>query len=294
MFFGDPSGVIERYGEYHTYPVGSMDSKDDTEGASKIYSTFPSPQEIFDRATVGLSNLVSPHILNIIDDPMYMQSILSSTISAFEMTHSTSLSPRYCTESIDNTYIQRHKNNYMYNITRYWPVTHIESFSWVYAHGETTEPTYQFQIPPRWVALKDNTIQVIPDFGFMSMYFGMTGSGTPMNQRLPIMNINNNMIQPKSWVVKYKYGFEDGRLPSALVELIVLQCIVAILEEMAAILLPTNSVTTSIDSVSQSASTPGHDLLLKKAELLRKRAKEMEKAVFSGHSTSIAIDFIGL
>ena len=282
--------VTDQYGEYHTYPIGSKDSESDLEGAHKIYSSIPSPQEIFQRATFGLRQLVSEELLDELNDPVYLTQILSSVIVDFEQKHSTSLSPRFVKETVDGTYIKKNTDNCMYTRLTYKPVTHIEGLWWNFPHGESSQPTFQYMIPPQWVALKDNKINVVPDFGFVPNSAG----GYHLNiQRYPILrNLNRRNFNPSEWTIKYRYGYDHDKIPSTLAEIITLRAISAILDEMASVLIPISSMSTSIDSVSQSAATPGQDILLAKSERIKLRANELERNILNSEGNTIIIDYI--
>lgn len=282
--------VTDQYGEYHTYPVGSKDTEHDLEGAHKIYSSMPSPQEIFQRATFGLKYLITEELLEELNDPIYLTQVLSSVIVEFEQKHSTSLSPRFVKETVDGTTIKRNTDNCMYTRLTYRPVTHIEGLWWCFPHGESSRPTFQYMIPPQWIALKENKINVVPDFGFVP---NSSGGFNYNMKRYPILrNLSRRTFNPSEWIVRYKYGYEHDKIPSTLVEIVTLKTIAAIFDEMASVLIPISSMTTSIDSVSQSAATPGQDILLQKAQRMKDRADELERNMLNGEGNTITIDFI--
>lgn len=283
------NGVVGQYGKYQTYPVGSQE--DDLEGAYKIFSTLSSPNDVFQRAVVGLNRIVGVDILNDINNPRYLERIVASVYTTFEQVFSTSLSPRLVKETFDGTPTRKESSNCWYTKLSFWPVTHIEAVLVAFPHGESTNPTFQYVIPPHWVALKDGVISIVPDFGF----FPNAITGMVLNGRsYPIFkNFRNTIFNPSEFIVQYKYGFSYDQIPANLAEYLDLKCMSAIIREMAAVLLPTNSVTTSIDAVSQSASTKGSDLLLQKADMLDARANEIEKAITGSHASSISLSFIG-
>lgn len=282
--------VVSQYGEYHTYPVGSQTEEDDTEGAHKIFAPMPTPNSIYRRATVGLSSLVSGNILEELNDIEYLTQKLTTVITAFEMKHSTSLSPRFVKETIDGTHTRRTGDNCLYTRLTYGPTTHIEGLWWTFPHAESNNPNFRWMIPPQWIALRDNQINVLPDFGVF--YGSSTGINHYVRQFPILRNLNRRVFNPSEWYIKYRYGYSYDKIPAPLVELITLRCIASILEEMAGVILPVSGMSTQIDGVSQSVNTAGKDILLQKAELINKQANELEQNVMSSTGDNIVIDFI--
>lgn len=287
-WYGNLSGGVEgQYGEYHTYPVGSTEN--DIEGATKLYSNFSSPQQIFRRATFGLSRMVGQDILDELNSPEYLERVISTVHGQFEQKHNTSLMPRYVKQTLDSDSSTRNYGNASYMRLDFWPATHIELVQVAYPHGESTDPTFTYAIPPWWVALKENYIHIVPDFGFIPYSI----DGRPATEHYPILMLFQNRVRnPSQWIVKYRYGFPVGKVPTTLVECLDLRCIVDILREVASVMFPNTSITTSIDSVSQSASTPGPDLLLKKADELERKADELESSLVGSHGSNITLEFI--
>src|SRR5690606_28339741 len=129
-------------------------------------------------------------------------------------------------------------------------------------------------IPKPWVALRRNRVNVIAAYGAVSVQAGDTSVATAGGIFSYITGFGRGAYQPAMIEVSYIAGFENDKLPASVWDLIVTLAALRFLTDIAAPLFPTNSVTVTIDAVSQSASLPGPQLLIQKIDALKEQYQQ--------------------
>lgn len=148
-----------------------------------------------------------------------------------------------------------HFNEYTdwgFMMLNYYPVLRVQKIEMIYFRDETGEPDVIQEIPNNWIRLESDSgiIRLIPNARFpASLQVGATGSYFPEVLR-------TNMV-PNLWRVTYDYGFEDGKIPTLMNQ------VIGMLAASSALVVGGNLVlgagiagsSISLDSLSQSIQT---------------------------------------
>lgn len=278
-------GVEKYFGEYHQYPVGSIDEQGDTEGAIKRYKPLPTPYEVRQKAFKGLQHYVAGEILDTFDND-YFEDILTSEIVAFEQKHSTSISGTYKHEVFDWRKQIIEGRNHMGLILSHWPAIAVEALNVHFPHALTTDKYYDWKYPPNWVVLNQNQIHINTDFRLVSLQ--QSGLHYPFF----LKHILNKQFVPNRISVDYKYGFDQDKLPATLHQLLLISAAKTALEEAGPMLLTTTSTSVTTFGVTQSASTPGFKLVQSIIDSYDARIKRLENDLLAAYGKTISLNFV--
>lgn len=286
---GDYSG-LEAYNDLHHYPVGARDRDASTggmEGAHKRFVPFPDVQSVRKIACFGLQRLSPEGYAEITDE--LIEYHLTAACSELELQHSLLLSPTECYQSVD--YIEgMFTQNFCGVPLPVWPATHILDISLKYSHTMNSTPVQQVFIPPSWVALYRNKVNVIADFGAIHVTRNASDGTGPM---ATILGYLRGPYRPLCLEIRYRAGFEVDKMPACLAAWITTLASIRLLSEIGPILFPYSSVAVGIDSVSQTASLPGPMFLLRRIEQLNLTEKKQRNAVKAHFGRNINLVFVG-
>lgn len=256
--------MAQDYGQiYYTYPI--LSAQGSFEGAQKRFKSMPTPADVYARALSGLPKIFP--MTNELITPEYATEFLESAMSDIEMETSLNLTPVDEFQPFDFIDGLVTANYTGLKLSRY-PATKVIAISWKLPHAVTATPYTTYSVPPSWVSLVRNNVNIVASYGSVAvmndnsnvnLYGGLFGIG----------NIGNGAWRPAAIEVQYTAGFPNDQLPVTVWEMIVVLAAKQMLENILAPLFPTNSVSVSIDAVAQSASIPIAQLLGAKIDYLQ-------------------------
>lgn len=282
--------------KHYEYPIMSQDDWSTGggvgfEGAQKRFSTFPDPREVLEYTLLGLPKIFP--LTGEVITPDHMRPFLDSAINEIEMDMGMDLSPVERDQSFD--YID---GMFTANATglklEAWPAVKIIEMQLRFPHTQTQAFYQTYSIPPSWIALRRNRINVLAAYGAVSV--NNRGEGTTASAAgvfSYITGFARGAYQPAMISVRYVSGFTPDRLPNIIVDLIKTQAALRFLSDAFAPMFPTNSVSVSIDGVSQSAQSQMNQLLMKRVEMLEKKKEQQKSAVIKTFGRTIKMTFIG-
>ena len=136
---------------------------------------------------------------------------------------------------------------------------------------------------------QEGVVQLVPATGttlggfVLSIFFGV---------QFHAMRLANILDYPGSIRIAYEAGFENDKVPALLVALIETIAAIRILSSLGPILFPHNSVSVSIDGVSQGSSNPGPQYLRTRIEELQKQKEEQMSAAAGYYQRKFLIDYL--
>ena len=299
--------TVASYGrQYHTYPVFTVEDGLSFEGALKRFKTMPTPDDVFKKAMLGLPKNLT--MTNEILTPDDCASHLESAITEIEMSTCMNLSPVDHFQSF--SYIEgMFEANFMGNKLERWPATKVNRLMLKFPHTQTIAvipgddtinlPTgaphaYQtYTIPSGWVALIRNRINVVAAFGAVTVTTDQTAVDNAGGIFSYITGFGRGAYQPAMIECWYTAGFEPDKLPSTVYDLIVTLACVRFLEDIFPTLVPYQSVSVTIDGVSQSANINLPSLIMKRIEFLQAQYAKKIAAINQNFGRTIRLAFIG-
>jgi hypothetical protein len=293
--------------QYNTYPVFTGDDGLSYEGATKRFKTMPTPEDVFRKAMLGLpKRLPMSNEILVPDDAI---PFLEAAITEIEMSMNMNITPVDHYQSFD--YIDgMFESNFFGMKMERWPTTKVNYIQLKFPHTQTlsvvpgqdpiqnvppnTPRAYQtYTIPPGWVALRRNKVNVVAAFGAVSVH---TDTGAIANAGgifSYITGFGRGSYQPAMIEVSYTAGFEPDKLPSTVYDLIVTLASLRMLEDLFPVLLPYNSVSVSIDGVSQNASINLAQMIMKRIDLLKEQYELKKAAINANFGKTIKLSFLG-
>lgn len=148
-----------------------------------------------------------------------------------------------------------HFNEYTdwgFMMLNYYPVLRVQKIEMIYFRDVDGTPDVIQELPNNWIRLESDSgiIRLIPNARFpASLQVGSTGSYFPEVLR-------TNMV-PNLWRITYDYGFEDGKIPTLMNQVIGLLASIQALNIGGDLVVAAGIASTSIslDSLSQSINT---------------------------------------
>lgn len=281
--------MTQDYGvQYNTYPVFSKD--DGFEPAVKRHTPMPTPRDVYDYALMGL-----PKTFPLTKEPITVDMVtpfLNNAITQIEMDTGMSLSPVYYDQAFD--YIDgSFEANFSGFKLQQWPATEIVSMQLKFPHVTARNPYQTYTIPPAWVSLRRNRVNVIAAFGAVSIQTDNSNVATAGGIFSYITGFARGAYQPAIVEIKYKAGWDSDKMPTTVSDLIKNKAALYFLQDIAALLFPVAGVSVGIDGVSQSASMPGPSLLVQRIQDLTTRVEKQKNAIAKVMGRTIKMSFIG-
>lgn len=280
-------------GEYvdpwNTYPIYSRDES--FEGAVKRYTHLPTPTDLINFALKGM-----PKVYPLTKEPITQEDVegyLTSAFTEIEMGMGIDLSPveRFFTADYVSDMFEV---NYAGVRLPHFPATQINKYSLKFSHAATSTPFLEYVIPPGWIALKNNKVNIAAATGTVQV---RQGGGTEALSALGIFSFINGFArgsyQPQVIEIQYMSGFANDKVPAVVADLVKTVAAIRMLSDLGPLLFPFSSTSVQIDGVSQSAGLPGPRLLEAKVQALREKRAELESAIRSHFGRSINWSFIG-
>lgn len=272
----------------NVYPVFCEEMS--IEGAFKRFSQFPGPAEVYQLALFGL-----PKVAPLTGEPITQDMAapyLESAVTELEMALGCTISAttRYHSDDhIDGLF----ERNFMGIRLQSWPATEIVSVQLKYPHTNTTSVYQRYTIPPNWVYLRKNKMNIVAAVGAVTVSTDNSAMVSAGGLFTYITGFGRGAYQPGTIEIVYKAGFEHDKLPSSVADLIKTWAAHRFLVDMMPILFPTSGVTDSIDGVSQSVSYNIHTTLANRIEMLEKKKQELSAALVKQFSKTLKTTFIG-
>lgn len=134
-----------------------------------------------------------------------------------------------------------------------------------------------FIVPPEWIdtgALASGArIQIIP----LLVALGISGTGvvqaTTAGAAVFLSLFSNRTYIPNFWQVKYISGFNEGRIPTIVNDLIGTIAAIQVLSSLAATFARTTSAALGVDGLSQSVGMPGPQIFMLRIQELEEQKK---------------------
>jgi hypothetical protein len=273
---------------YNTYPVFSAD--DGFEPSTKRLSGVPQPRDVFEYALMGL-----PKVFPLTNEPItpeHVRPFLESAIVEIEMSLGFNITPVQHWQSFDYIDGMFEANFHGLKLER-WPATKVVSVQLKFPHTQVTNPYQTYTIPSGWVSLRRNRINVIAAYGAVSVQTDSTNVVSAGGIFSYITGFARGAYQPAVIEVSYAAGFENDRVPTVVSDLIKTWAAWRFLTDILPIMFPYSSVSTGIDSVSQSASIITPQLLSTRAQELEKKKEQLSTALTKVFGRTIKMTTIG-
>jgi hypothetical protein len=292
--------------QYHTYPVFTSEDGLSFEGAQKRFRSMPTPEEVFRFSLLGLPKTLT--LTNEVLIPEDCSIFLENAITEIEMSTSMNITPvdhYQSTDFVDGMF----ESNFLGTKLDRWPATKINSLQLKYPHTQTVstppgtqapnpEPgvnrAYQtYTIPSGWIALRRNRFNVVAAFGAVTVNTDNSAIAQAGGIFSYITGFGRGAYQPAMIECWYTAGFEPDKLPNSVHDLIVTLASIRFLEQIFPTLVPYQSVTVSIDGVSQSANINLPQLIMKRIEMLKEQYERKLIAINKVFGKTLKMAFIG-
>lgn len=270
----DPQGI---------YPVWAKDGEDVT-GHFERYSELPTPTDMKDRALFGIP-LKSQLTGQEVSDSM-IKHYIDSAISELEHELDLYITPVTFEEKHD---YKKHEFTWNYN---YLKLNHpnvicIEKVELSFSNG-SEQGFVDFPLEHVHLMPQEGVMQLVPAFGTSLSGFLLSAFSGTQFHALRAIGLNEF---PGGVRVKYQAGFEEGKVPMAIIELIENMAAYKLLTFVGPTLFPYNSVGVSIDGTSQSVSTPGPQFLAQRIKDLEGIINQSKDAVKGYYQRKFNIDY---
>lgn len=249
------------------FPVWSQNGEDIT-GKFDRYGELPSPTDMKSRALFGIplrSELTGEEV----SDDM-IKHYIDSAVSELEHELDLYITPVTFEEKHD---YKKHEFTWNYNYLKlnHPNVISIEEVELSFSNG-SEDGFVQFPLEHVHLQHQEGVMQLVPAFGTSLSGFLLSAFSGTQFHALRAIGLNEF---PGGVRVKYTSGFEEGKIPKAIIDLIENMAAYKLLTFIGPLIFPYNSVGISIDGTSQSVSTPG-------PQFLAQRIKDLEGIVEKG------------
>lgn len=236
------------------YPVWAKDGEDTT-GSFDRFKPLPTPIILKSRALFGIP-LTSQLTGQTIDDSM-IKHYIDSAISELEHELDMYITPVTFEEKHD---YMRHEFTWNYNYLKlnHPNVIAIEEVQLSFSNDERNLGFVQFPLEHVHLMPQEGIMQLVPAFGTSLSGFLLSAFSGTQFHALRAIGLDNF---PGGVRVKYTAGFEAGKIPATIVELIENAAAYKLLTFIGPLLFPHTSIGVSMDGVSQSVGTPGPQFL---------------------------------
>lgn len=248
------------------------------------------PVDVFNYAMMGL-----PKIFPLTKEPITVDHFMpfyNNAIVEVEMDVGCNISPVEHTQPFDYIDGCFEANFSGFKLNR-WPATQITYMQLKFPHAVTNNIYQKYTIPPQWIALNRNKVNVIAAYGAIAVQTSQTNVATAGGIFSYITGFARGAYQPAIVEIQYKAGFDHDRLPTTLAELLRVWAAKRFLSEVAPLLFPVAGASVALDGVSQSASMPGPSLLVQKIADMDKREKELKVAIKKTFGQTMKFAFVG-
>jgi len=274
--------------QYHTYPIHSQDIT--KEGSFKRFTPMPGPKEVFDYALLGLPKFLPLTSEAITQD--FARPFLESAITEIEMNLGCNLSEvghQQSEDYIDGSF----SNNFMGIQLRKWPATKVNQIILKYPHTNTQETYQSYTIPPAWIYLHKNKVNIVAAIGSVTVSTSSPSVANAGGIFQYITGFGRGAYQPGTIEVNYDAGFKSDQLPSSVADLIKTWAAQRMLSDLAPVLFPNSSVNVSVDGVSQGVTYNVQQLIQTRLEQLEKKKNDLKRSFVKAFSRTVKTSYIG-
>src|SRR5574338_994782 len=194
--------MTQDYGkQYHTYPVFSQDGG--FEPSFKRHRPMFTPKEAFDYAMLGM-----PKVFPLNKEPVTVEQFTpfyENALVEIEMDVGVNLSPVEHSQSVDYIDGCFEANFSGFKLSR-WPATKVTKMQLKFPHTNTQFPYQTYTIPPGWIALRRNRVNVIAAFGAISVQTDSANVATAGGIFSYITGFARGAYQPAIIEIQYNAG----------------------------------------------------------------------------------------
>jgi len=266
------------------YPVSAPDGED-ISGKFERYKPLPTAPDLRSRALFGIP-LKSTLTGQEVDDSM-IKHYIDSAISELEHELDLYITPVTFVEKHD---YKKHEFTWNYNYLKLnhpnvITVEKVElSFSNTEEQGFVDFPMEHVHVMPQ-----EGVMQLVPAFGTSLSGFLLSAFSGTQFHALRAIGLNEF---PGGVRITYTAGFEQNKIPAAVVELIENMAAYKLLTFIGPLIFPYNSVGISIDGTSQSVSSPGPQFLTQRIQHLEGIIEKGKEAIKAYYQRRFQIDYI--
>jgi hypothetical protein len=184
-------------------------------------------------------------------------------------------------------------SNYMGIKLQKWPCTSIKQMQLKYPHTNTSTPYQTYTIPPNWIYLRRNRVNVVAALGAVTVSTDNSATVTAGGIFTFITGFNRGAYGPGSIEVIYTAGFPSDKMPSMVADLIKTWAAHRFLTDLIPALFPQSAVSVGIDGVNQSVTFNIAALLTARLQGLEKKKAELTGAMRKAFGKTMRMSFLG-
>lgn len=257
------------------------------------FKPAPTPTSMRQRSLFGIP-MKSSFTGEAVSDAQ-IQGFIDEAISEVEHLLDIYITPTEFSERLDYDR-EMWTQSYAYLKLRHPNVIKVLDFQLRFSNEDTDEDDGQdlhrsiIDIPKEFIHVEpqDGVLQLVPAFG--TTLSGFIVSAMSGHAFWAIANTQGAF--PGAVRVRYLAGFEEGKIPAMIAGLIEVVAAYKLLSILGPILFPHNSVSISIDGVSQGTSTPGPAFLKQRLDELEKIRESMLDTARGYYQRKFLIDQI--
>ncbi|MBR9691273.1 hypothetical protein GOV06_00645 [Candidatus Woesearchaeota archaeon] len=265
------------------FPSWAKDGEDIT-GTFERYSHLPSADELKARALFGIP-LKSGLTGETISDET-INHYINAAISEIEHELDLYITPVTFEEKHD---YRRQDFTWSYNYTKlnHPNVISVEEVQLSFSNDTENLGFVQFPMEHVHLMPQEGVIQLVPAFGTSLSGFLLSAFSGTQFHALRAIGLDTF---PGGVRVKYTSGFEVGKVPTAVVELVENMAAWKLLSFLGPLIFPHTSVGVSMDGVSQSVGTAGPQFLVNRIKDLETIIEKQKDAIKGYYQRKYQID----
>lgn len=276
-----PKSKTDRQG---IFPVWAKDGQDVTSKFER-YGAIPTPTQLKSRALFGVPLKSALTGEEITDDAI--KHYIDAAISELEHELDLYITPVTFEEKHD---YRRHEFTWNYNYLKlnHPNVISIERVQLSFSNNDEEQGFVNFPLEHVHVMPQEGVMQLVPAFGTSLSGFLLSAFSGTQFHALRAIGLNEF---PGAVRVKYTAGFEEDKIPSAMIELIENMAAYKLLTFLGPLIFPHTSVGVSMDGVSQSVGTPGPNFLTNRIKDLGDIIEKQKVGIKGYYQRAYQIDF---
>lgn len=280
--------------DFHGYPVWAAEMS--IEGAFKRYQPVPTPQDVYEYVLRGLpifSTLLNPAL-----DPRALITVdvaadaLASAVTDIEMDLGCNISP-VTHFSPQDYWDGMLTGNFAGIRLERWPATKVVMARIKFPHAVSALPYQSYAFPSSWIVLRRNNFNLVAAAGQITPSMDLQGQMSASGFFNYMTGFSRGIYSPAAIEIVYQAGFDHDKLPSHVADLIKTWAAARMLADILPIIAPMTSVSNTLDSVTQSATSIVAQFLLQRIEALEKKKKEMAASFKKGFGRTVGYAFLG-
>lgn len=266
------------------FPVWSKNGEDVSQSFER-YSHIPTADELKVRALFGIP-LKSGLTGETISDAT-IKHYIDAAISEIEHELDLYITPVTFEEKHDYS---RHEFTWNHNYLKlnHPNVISVEGIQLSFSNDTENLGFVDFPLEHVHLQPQEGVVQLVPAFGTSLSGFLLSAfSGTQFHA----LRASGLDTFPGGVRVKYTSGFEEGKVPTAVIELIENMAAWKLLSFLGPLIFPHTSVGVSMDGVSQSVGTAGPQFLINRIKDLETIINNQKDAIKGYYQRKYQIDF---